>query len=439
MKHRIITLTILSAAALALFVIPRLAPAASASGVEPQRRRARQGARQGRQPRRAPTRGQRYNFGEFTHRSPRHAALGCAECHTVPTGNWTGARERGEVFPDVTDYPDHPACIRCHQQQFFSGARPVICTICHTNVSPRDGTRFPFQNPHEEFKAAKIRKKDNHEFSIKFPHDKHQDVMALWQPTFRQQPRALMVRAAFRQGGEAQDVDSCTICHQSYKEPKVEEDPYVVKPPADLKKNSSGTAFWLKVGTFKTSPTSHASCFNCHWRDGGDRPLASECGECHKPYAPGNTIHAQRPCPGDAAKPCPDIDPKKMAAMGITDPLIQEKWLRRESAAFRHDHEKHKEVGCTACHIDITTISKVDINTLDVPILTCGGSKCHINEKPKKILNTEIEARRKKNDQCIKCHDNYGDPEYVKKNFPKYGETGIPTSHASAVVTAPAK
>ncbi len=92
-------------------------------------------------------------------------------------------REGEEAFPDVADYPDHPSCVNCHRNEFFRGARPVICTICHTNVSPRDGTRHPFQNPEEGFvRALKKPRTSGTQFVMNFPHDRHQDVMARLSP-----------------------------------------------------------------------------------------------------------------------------------------------------------------------------------------------------------------------------------------------------------------
>ena len=76
-------------------------------------------------------------------------------------------RKIGPAFPDIKDYPDHDACVSCHRPQFFKGARPPICSVCHSKTSPRDEARFAFRNP-----ASKL------QFTIEFPHDRHQDVIA---------------------------------------------------------------------------------------------------------------------------------------------------------------------------------------------------------------------------------------------------------------------
>src|SRR5947209_16247189 len=59
------------------------------------------------------------------------------------------------------------------------------------------------------------------------------------------------------------------------------------------------------------TPTSHASCFQCHWQKGVENkdiePLASNCAECHN-----NLALAHQPKP--AATPAPTARPAKPAA-----------------------------------------------------------------------------------------------------------------------------
>ena len=102
------------------------------------------------------------DYSRFFHSTPKHRGA-CNTCHEVPTDNWKKVRG----FPDVADYPDHDACVSCHRPQFFKGAKPPICSVCHSKVSPRDDARFAFRNPASSF-----------QFQIEFPHDKHQDVIA---------------------------------------------------------------------------------------------------------------------------------------------------------------------------------------------------------------------------------------------------------------------
>ena len=157
------------------------------------------------------------DYSKFSHATPKHQAA-CNTCHKPPTRDWT----KVSSFPDIADYPDHDACVSCHRPQFFKGAKPPICSVCHSKTSPRDDVRFAFRNP-----ATKL------QFTTEFPHDKHQDVIAL-------------LRFAHRPQG----YNNCTICHAS------------------------------RTATFKASPNDHASCFNCHWKS--QEPVAANCNGCHK-------------------------------------------------------------------------------------------------------------------------------------------------------------
>src|SRR5215210_4064090 len=145
MKQRKLTLVLLTLAAAAGFFWPRLSPVASGAAPEPQTRRRTQ--------RRAPAR-PRVDYSKFTHSTPAHRKDSCASCHKTPSDNWTKARAADAAFPDITDYPEHESCLGCHRQQFFNGARPPICAVCHTVVSPRAGGRHPFANPAETFAAS---------------------------------------------------------------------------------------------------------------------------------------------------------------------------------------------------------------------------------------------------------------------------------------------
>ncbi len=165
------------------------------------------------------------DYSKFSHATKKHQAE-CKTCHVVPSKQWS-------KFPDIVDYPDHAACVNCHRAQFFKGARPQICSVCHSKTSPRDDVRYAFRNP-----ASRL------QFTIEFPHDKHQDVIA---------------SAPRRKGADLahafqQNYNNCTICHAS------------------------------RTTTFKAAPTDHSSCFNCHWKS--QQPVAANCNGCHKLAAP---------------------------------------------------------------------------------------------------------------------------------------------------------
>src|ERR1051326_5446059 len=152
------------------------------------------------------------DYSDFSHATKKHQAS-CSTCHKI-------------TFPDIKDYPNHDACVSCHRPQFFRGARPPICSVCHTKTSPRDEARLPFRNP-----ASQL------QFAIEFPHDRHQDAIA-------------MLRFAHAPQG----YNNCTICHGQRTE------------------------------MFKAVPTGHSSCFNCHWKS--QQPVADNCNGCHKLATP---------------------------------------------------------------------------------------------------------------------------------------------------------
>ena len=169
------------------------------------------------------------DYSKFSHSTRQHQSE-CKTCHAVPTKDWTKLSK----FPDIVDYPNHAACVSCHRPQFFRGAKPPICSVCHTKTSPRDEARFAFRNP-----ATRL------QFAIEFPHDKHQDVIA----RRRFNPRLDLAHAPAQQ-----NYNNCTICHAP------------------------------KTATFKAAPTDHSSCFNCHWKS--QQPVATNCNGCHKPTMP---------------------------------------------------------------------------------------------------------------------------------------------------------
>lgn len=387
-----------------MFACAGLASRTASASFEPQRR-----TRQTR--RRTPTQPQsRTDYTKFSHVTAEHRKA-CDSCHKNPSENWAEARVADAAFPDITDYPEHASCINCHRRQFFTGASPAICSVCHTQVSPRAGGRFPFENPAELFAKSAKAKTRREDFSIYFPHDKHQDVMARVAPPPPEKSNEFgFVRATFEpRAAEDRHVDSCTICHQTYQPAGDPPEEYVTKPTADLPSNALGLeAFWLKRGMFKTTPHGHDSCFRCHWQDGGESPRSNDCAGCHKlsttPVAAKLTTAAPTKTDADASNP---------SAKGITDADVLAHWYERRVATFRHEKADHIKVGCTACHISITSADRLTAETDFVPIKTCASSSCHGSTNKsagaKKIIFDEVEQKKKDAAYaCAKCHMNLG-------------------------------
>ena len=363
----------------------------------------------------------RRDYSKFSHSISQHQ-LACNSCHKFPTANWNKVRKGDAAFQDVTDYPEHSSCVGCHRQQFFTGAQPVICTICHTNPSPRDSSRHPFPNPPDIFNASKIGQSATKEFGISFPHDKHVEIVGQYPPEVPKVSNGRFLLASFVQDssnkkseakGEESDPKSCAVCHKTYQPQGESDEEYVTKPP----KNLADDSFWLKKGTFKTSPT-HAVCFTCHTQD-GLQPASSDCGTCHKLLTPARQIQL--------SQAHDDFDPKVAAAMAVSDKFTLVKSSRRDTVKFRHEWAPHAVLSCVTCH------NVAILNTLDPRTRTqaksCGGegTGCHIEATTDGILNLELQ--KKKADpafQCTKCHI-------------RNGKNPAPESHINAASAATKK
>lgn len=169
----------------------------------------------------------RVDYSRYSHRTEQHRAA-CSSCHTFPSKNWKEAR-KSDAFPDVTEYPEHKACLSCHRQQFFARERPAprICLNCHVKATPNDTARFPFPSLGESFLATVKARDFVSDFRVAFPHDKHTD-------------------------------SDCADCHKAAK-------------PEDK--------------AFQKRPLTHGACFVCHNQESEVAPLPPNCDACHKPPA----------------------------------------------------------------------------------------------------------------------------------------------------------
>jgi len=326
-------------------------------------------------PQQAP-RGSATRYSAFVHSSEKHKSLTCNACHKLPT---SGAAKRD--FPDVADFPNHDACVRCHRQQFFTrqafiGTGPAICTVCHARAAPREDGRFSFGKPNIAGLATKP--KDERQFTIEFPHDRHQNVIASVRDSSNE---ALgFMRASFFQpeprDEKKPDYNNCSICHQANNNVNI----LPLTAPADS--SAQPNRF------FKTLPHAHDSCFNCHWKS--QKPTGVDCAGCHKPAVPFVAMLA----------------PKRISAM------------------FSHEGGKGEHVSeCTTCHINITRASTLRGLTPDVPITTC--ATCHKDNKkttyPKITTIEEEFAQLRKTGSCTYCH------------AAEVGKKKPPASHDAAV------
>lgn len=382
----------------ALLALPFLYSRASSTAVQPQQQRRR--TTQQPSPRRRPltrqpqaTRGTTRNYSRFKHEDHRQpvAKLDCADCHTIPS---PAAPDRiaAATKPSVAGYPYHDSCVRCHRQQFFKGASPSICTVCHTRSSPRltarDMHRFPKQTDQQIAR----------EFPGYFPHSTHQSVIARDRlPPARDVDRGWsFARASFTTPDEtppARLPENCATCHLTD-----------AREPAAIAVGGSEATFKPQAkGTFKTVPSGHASCFNCHWQS--QKPLKDDCAGCH--LSPGEFTKRKRAAFVEAALPGV-LSPN---AVGWFKTWPRD-WPKRLSIKFRHETANH-DIGCATCHINLTQMETLNIPKADVPIETC--ARCHNADKsvgPKegeKItifteMSKEAEDQNKKVNTCTGCH-----------------------------------
>lgn len=322
--------------ALGAFLGEGVSGLAGAPGQRPRRRTAS----------RIQPRSARIDYSKFLHSTKQHQAA-CLTCHKIPTSNWQELRE----YPDVADYPGHDACVSCHRQQFFRSAKPPICSVCHSKVSPRDDIRFAFRNP-----AGK------RQFQIDFPHDKHQDVIARLFKGFPGNTSPQFVHASFASARwDTQDriphYNNCEICHAPRNTPS-------------LATAAAWTDGFVPDNlTLKSVPRNHAACFSCHWKS--EQPVNENCAGCHKlPTPPAMIAFIDSP--------------------------------KRISMKFRHGLDKHI-AECTTCHINITRAATLRGLKPDVPITSC--SECH-NKAPShlEISNELAEIDKKRDFICVYCH-----------------------------------
>ncbi len=317
------------------------------------------------------------NAGEtFSHFTKSHQFADCKICHTLPTRNWTSPRaDKADSFPDVTDYPfnlpdtkgaaKHTACFGCHTNDIYSKGG-AFCAGCHLAAGPRarpgSGLR-PFPNPAHPT-----------QFTTIFPHDAHQDIVALNDRRNDTAP-GHFVLASFTEPPDNKNTEfyNCSTCHQTSKIlPKYG----TRKPNTDQKPlTAAPDPFKPTADYFKDVPMNHATCFACHYQR--TQPISTNCSGCHK----------------------------------LADkPYFESSVVERYSLKFSHEQlGKKSQVGervhakdCMTCHL--RTAGSSDLQAYkkksepEVPFSTCVS--CHSDD-----IKDQLEKREKdKKFQCNYCH-----------------------------------
>ncbi|MFZ1702238.1 MAG: cytochrome c3 family protein [Pyrinomonadaceae bacterium] len=344
------------------------------------------------------TPGKKIPYSEFPHDIKGHRQ-DCSTCHKFPSKNWNKVRTGDDAFPDVTEYPEHQSCVKCHMSQFFKGSRPKICSICHTDPSPRNSTRHPFPNPCEIFDKSAKGKTAASDFVIGFPHDKHIEIVSAHRTAKPQ-----FVTASFDRSRSKRSEESCSVCHTTMAPQGESDEEFLTKPPATI-----GDAFWLKKGTFKSVPSGHQTCFTCHSEDTGILPAPVSCGACHK----------LRPGADET-----DFDLKFASAMTGDNKRMSDAWSRRSSSGtFRHEWFSHVEMSCDSCH-NVNSMNTAIPATTRVAITSCAICHATATADDGGALNFEFDSRKKDPTfQCVKCHTTFG-------------RSAIPRSHVDALAAA---
>lgn len=260
--------------------------------------------------------------------------LPCSACHTInslATPDAISAKSE-----ETKGFPYHDACFECHRRtkpQFFRGAAPIVCTVCHTRSSPRLTAREVLAFP----KPENVR---THELRGYFPHGLRDH------------------RNATRQ---------CETCHTKDER----------KPPAVLLETAE-TALVQFEGTFRILPSGHATCFaNCHWDK--DEPKKDQCAGCHfTPVVLATKKHNL-------------LSPMAVDTFRNWPP----DWPRRVSLKFNHESKNHREADnpeliCTKCHDTIRQAEPLAVP--DVKIKSCAESQCHFERTSKTSIRKEMLA-----------------------------------------------
>jgi len=284
------------------------------------------------------------SFNHETHRAPT-TKLNCSNCHTI-TARETPDEIVAATKPSIKGYPYHDSCLECHRRtspQFFSGATPAICTVCHVRSSPRLTARDVYPQFPKQIDLT------YRQLPGYFPHDKHRQVIS-----------------DLKKVADLKQV-SCADCHK--KDERI---------PVALLVGGDEKTLTPAAGTFQKSPDlpndpplAHSYCFDCHWEtnDETKKPSKTNCSGCHLTQK------------GFAQK-------ESYLLLPIRAPWFKDwpsKWPRRVSLKFRHERKEHV-ASCTSCHANIVETATLNMTNLSMD--PC--FRCHRSEKPK--IFDELEA-----------------------------------------------
>jgi hypothetical protein len=225
--------------------------------------------------------------------------------------------------------------------------------------------------------------------------------------------------------------------------------------------NAPKDAFVAPAGTFMTTPTSHVTCFACHWQKGVENreqePLSTQCSGCHDNRAKNFMQTAALTKILAPSLPTRQLNaPKIVPAIAQARPAIAQVTLAshstlmslsRISPKFVHELESHKKrandegkevaITCTQCHAGVRkakTLEAMQEKVNQVQLLpSCSTSACHtaLSGSVQLKLSVFRELRERGKDakfDCALCH-----------TPPVSLNPEVPCSHYTAVLEAAKK
>jgi hypothetical protein len=344
-----------------------------------------------------------HDYSIFKHEDHRKDARGkqleCSSCHLITSPTQPDRISASTKPNGKSSFPYHDSCFGCHREQVYRGDKPQICTVCHTQVSPRATANDLYAH----FPSPKLGDAITREFPGYYPHGLHESVFALNRLPDANR-RGLFAQVSFtRPVTEAASSDICAACHAT-------DDRGVMPLPGAVP--ADATFKQIEGDTFRTIPgfgreDGHATCFNCHWQ--AQKPTRDDCNGCHLA-----TADYQK-------RTLTIIQPPALSTNAIS-------WFKgwpkdvpkRFSLKFRHNthtrspdssEANNHDLGCTTCHINIAQMTTLNIPKADVPIAACGP--CHSSLKEittgpgaGETIYSEITKKQdaSKKYTCVACH-----------------------------------
>ena len=174
-------------------------------------------------------------YSKFTHQThgpdgqdARAKVLKCSDCHAVPSPTPVATVTDANPPDPLQRHTYHDDCFGCHEREIYRGARPAMCAVCHTRVSPRATARDVYEwkfitakfnhlgggskRSHMEKKCEECHTADAETPRVKFP---GAPIAACFQCHKSNKPRIVAEIDSFQEilEGRAQGTPECIGCH----------------------------------------------------------------------------------------------------------------------------------------------------------------------------------------------------------------------------------